>query len=594
MQRQRREVLRESRKLSRALARQEAKIERYRTFVAMSGMMESCRAFERQKLSRYLRFLLMYSRNPILLLDRKGRVVRCGDAFLKAAGLDRSEQAEGRDAFEVFRSILGAEFALRVRRWLHEAETGDKKSAASLRSLSQGREEPCRYEVHITPAFGVDGEFEGAIVLCYDSAGLRRELSAKADVHKASAEVKNHFLAYISHEIRTPVSVITGMGDLMRVDNLDEEQARYFSDIQKTSRSLMRVVNDILELSRIEAGKLPLTLASYDISALFSDVCSFTRFTVRDKPLDFLSSIAHDIPPVLYGDETRLRRAISNILDSALEGIDLERVVGIVSERVEKGRLLLSLTREKHKREECEKGEEGGDFLSIRIEATDGGRGKEKFERISKIAPAGTDTAWADLTGETLGLCLAARLVEMMGGAVTASHGEGGQNQNKTSVFTILLPIREGNPEELERSGDFPHVMVRPGTSVLVTDDNVANLRIAAGYLAKHGIEPDLAKSGEQALKMARAHDYDLVFVDHMMPGMDGIQTAQAIRALGESQDKLPIIMLSANADEGMREFFIQSGLTDYIPKPIEPSKLNDILAAWLPKEQIKPREGTA
>jgi signal transduction histidine kinase/CheY-like chemotaxis protein len=388
----------------------------------------------------------------------------------------------------------------------------------------------------------------------------RNEQEIATHAAQAASEAKSQFLATMSHEIRTPMNAIIGMSELMRTDNLDVTQQRYFQDIRNMSHSLLTIINDILDFSKIEAGKLDLVPADYDIFDLYNNICALIKFTVMGHDLEFRHSIDSDIPRVLFGDEVRVRQIMTNILNNAVKYTS----IGFVELRLKYIQ------------------KDAGAYLSITVKDTGIGIRKEDFAKLYDRFEQMDARKNQGITGTGLGLSIVKMLVDMMGGEILleSEYGRG-------SVFTVLLPLVQGNPDNIKSLDSMRHVMVSPEVKVLVVDDNAINLTVALGYLAQHGIQADTADSGFTALQMVLKKQYGIVFMDHMMPDMDGIETTQRIRALGKAHLAMPIVALTANAISGARKLFLDAGMNDFIPKPINARELNAVLVKWLPADKL-------
>ncbi len=389
-----------------------------------------------------------------------------------------------------------------------------------------------------------------------ESLVLERTAEAYEMKHKAEAATaaKSEFLALMSHEIRTPMNAIIGLSDIMRTDNLDEAQKRYFNDIKAVSHSLLYIINDILDFSKIESGKFEIINVSYNIKTLLDNVCSMTYFAARSKELFFESDISDDIPAILYGDEIRVRQIITNILNNAVK---------YTSEGFVK--LSASLVQGLDGKELCLSVTDSG----VGIKDEDIGRLFDSFEQLDIEKNRG-------IIGTGLGLAITKRLCEMMNGRITveSSYGVG-------STFRVYLPLVLGNPDEVEEMVELDTI-VAENVKVLVVDDNSINLTVAMAILATHRIVPDTAQSGQEALEKVYNTKYDVIFMDHMMPDMDGIETTERIRALGDEYRFIPIIALTANAVHGTKELLMSKGMNDFLTKPIDRAALNNILIKWL------------
>jgi CheY-like chemotaxis protein/nitrogen-specific signal transduction histidine kinase/HPt (histidine-containing phosphotransfer) domain-containing protein len=391
------------------------------------------------------------------------------------------------------------------------------------------------------------------------------ELEVQTELAKSASVAKSRFLASMSHEIRTPMNAIIGMSELMRTDNLDEVQRGYFSDIKKMANSLLKIINDILDFSKIEAGKMELVPVHYNIFGLYNNIVSMCEYTASVKSLEFRGSFDKSIPEALFGDETRLREIITNIVNNAIK-YTREGSVSLGMKKIAK---------------------DGKDFLEITVADTGIGIKKEDFPKLFGTFQQLDQEKNHGIVGTGLGLSITKNLVAMMDGEITFSsvYGEG-------TTFVITLPIIQGDPAKIEQKGIVDRVTAKEDVRILVVDDNSINITVALGFLATHNIFPDTATSGATAIKMVKAKaeqgcPYDLVFMDHMMPGMDGGEATKLIRAMGGEYKAMPIVALSANAVTGALEIFLEAGMNDFISKPIESQKLNAILLKWLPPEKI-------
>jgi signal transduction histidine kinase/CheY-like chemotaxis protein/HPt (histidine-containing phosphotransfer) domain-containing protein len=394
-----------------------------------------------------------------------------------------------------------------------------------------------------------------------------RELEVQTELAKAASQAKSQFLASMSHEIRTPMNAIIGMSDLMRIDNLDDVQQGYFADIKKMAKSLLQIINDILDFSKIEAGKLEITPVHFSPASLYDNICSMSKFTALAKELEFKGSFDPNIPAAIYGDETRIRQIVTNIVNNAVK-------------YTPQGSVSLSFSRAAREQEDC---------LIITVEDTGIGIKEEDMPKLFGTFQQFDRDKNRGIVGTGLGLSITKNLINLMGGEIEVKSVYG-----KGSVFTVRLPLTEGDEEKIEQKGIAERVSAIAEILVLVVDDNPINLTVAQGFLATHNIYPDTALSGAEAVAMVQAKRYDLVLMDHMMPGMDGIEATKIIRALDSSPSidpswfrEMPIVALSANAVSGAREAFLQGGMNDFVSKPIEAEQLNMMLQRWLPKEKI-------
>ena len=397
--------------------------------------------------------------------------------------------------------------------------------------------------------------------------GVARDITAhKASEAKAleSSKVKSLFLANMSHEIRTPLNAIIGMSDLLSMERLTNRQHNYVKDICIASHSLLSIINDILDFSKIEAGKLELNAVHYNFRELISNIVSMFGFMARKKGLEF--EYVEDkagLPKCLFGDDVRLRQVLVNICANAVNFTD--RGVVRMKAAARDGSLV--------------------------VEIEDTGAGIKPDDLKDLFSPfARVDTVRnRSVKGTGLGLPISKNFVEMMGGTINVSSEYGAG-----SVFTITIPMTPGDESLVVRAGPPGGSKVSfsaPEAKILVVDDNDLNLKVAYRLLSLYGIPADMAPSGREAITAVQKVDYDIVFMDHMMPEMDGIQATAKIRALGGKYAKLPIIALTANATRGVQDIFLSNGLDDYLPKPIELDKLSDMLRKWIPLEKVRMEE---
>ena len=389
---------------------------------------------------------------------------------------------------------------------------------------------------------------------------------------EAASQAKSQFLANMSHDIRTPLNAILGMSELGLREETQVEKDNCFRDIRSSGRVLLENINSILDLSKIEAGKMELTPESYQVLSALHDTITILRMRAQEKKLAFHAQIDETIPSTLYGDDVNISHILMNIGSNAVK-------------YTQEGSITLTVTWEPQ-------GEDG--ILVIHIEDTGIGIRREDLPYIFQSYGRLDRKANRHIEGTGLGLPICQQLTELMHGqlGVDSTYGVGSdfwvRLPQKVIDPTPCGPYREGERRETRRNYNS---FTAPEAVVLLVDDQPLNLKVCQGLLGPYEMEVYTARSGSEALHQMTQVWPDLVFMDHMMPQMDGIETTLRIREMGRKDPYfavVPIIALTANAMKGVREEFLNSGFNDYISKPIQLDKLDDILRAWIPEDKQK------
>ena len=376
-------------------------------------------------------------------------------------------------------------------------------------------------------------------------------------------KTKSSFLAKMSHEIRTPMNAVIGMAELLMHEPLSNRQAGYVNDINSAARSLLSIINDILDLSKIEAGKLMLDPVDYNFHGLLDNINSMFKYVAKKKGLEFRFEKAEETPKILFGDEIRLRQVLTNLCGNAVK-------------YTEEGSVKLKIS-------------VSDNMLVLEVKDTGIGIPKKDMPNLFNAFEQVKTAKSNGVVGTGLGLTISKSFVEMMGGKIIMESEYG-----KGTIVTVTIPLVPGN-ESRVRDMDIKVKKLTvhaPDAKVLVVDDNDYNLEVARGLLMLFGIEADTAVSGRKAIGLVEAKEYDLVFMDHMMPEMDGIEATGEIRKLGGESKALPIIALTANAVQGAKDMFLKNGFNDYISKPIDMYDLSEILTEWLPESKVTHKTG--
>lgn len=408
--------------------------------------------------------------------------------------------------------------------------------------------------------------------------GLEKEKQLAVMMSKSKAD----FLASMSHEIRTPINTILGMDEMILRENKDAVIDEYAQSIRRAGDMLLALINDVLDFSKIEAGKLEVVEANYNVAELLKDVSLALQMKAEKKGLQVQVKIDGEIPRMLYGDEIRIKQILNNLLTNAVK-------------YTSSGSVLLEVNGKREK--------EGPFWLVMAVEDTGMGIREEDRKRLFESFTRLEENRNRSIEGTGLGLNITKRLVELMHGNIDVQSVYG-----KGSRFTVELPqgIVYGEEEELEKEAsqiestiaegylhgdstlpDAGAQLYAPDAIVLAVDDNEMNLVVFKALLKRTGIQVETATGGLECLEMCRMKKYDLIFLDHMMPEPDGIETLHRLRQEKDGFNaQTEVIVLTANAVSGSRENYLKEGFTDYLCKPINGETLERILDRYLPAQR--------
>ena len=391
----------------------------------------------------------------------------------------------------------------------------------------------------------------------------------------AASQAKSSFLSNMSHEIRTPINAVLGMNEMILRECEDKNILSYSNSIMTAGTTLLGLVNDILDFSKIEAGKMEIIPVDYDLSTVVNDLVTMIQAKADDKGLSLALDISRNIPKMLRGDEVRIKQVITNLLTNAVK-------------YTEKGCVKFSI--------EFERIPDEPDSIMLDISVSDTGIGIKQEDMVKLFSEFDRIEQERNraIEGTGLGMSITKHLLEMMGTYldVESIYGMGSKFSFKLKQAVVawdeLGDYETAYKEALENRKKYQESFKAPTAEILVVDDTSMNLMVFRNLLKQTGMKIDTASSGDEGISAALGNIYDIIFLDHMMPGKDGIQTLKEMKSLSNNPNLDTItICLTANAISGAREQYIAAGFDDYITKPIDPVKLEELLMRYLPEEKV-------
>ena len=488
----------------------------------------------------------------ILIFDNNKKLYMANDSSKKIFSIDEIRGQHLSDIFEITKRDADYLFVDVVAGQRDEVKLKSKNGNVS-----------CMLRFSVTKSKG--NRAYCIIIYVYD---LTKEEALLDDLRRAN-QAKTEFLANMSHEIRTPINAIIGMNEMILRETEDKQVLEYANIAHSAASTLLVMVNEILDISKIEAGKLEIVNEEYDLASLIMDCYNMISEKVRQKDIVFKINSDETLPERLVGDIVRVRQVVINLLSNAVKYTDSGQV------------------------EFCISGQKTGEEeLELRITVRDTGIGMSdedmeslfgKFERFDLKRNR-------NIEGTGLGLCITKDLVELMKGTIEVKSELG-----KGSEFTVCIPHRIAKAEKIgalsvenmtQKQENIK--FTAEAAHILVVDDVDMNLKVFKNLIKRTKIITDTALGGKECLELVRKQKYDMIFMDHMMPEMDGIETFAAMKATEDCVNHdTPVIMLTANAISGMKEMYLGHGFADYLSKPIQSSLLEEMLLKYLPEEKV-------
>jgi signal transduction histidine kinase/CheY-like chemotaxis protein len=605
----------ENAKLTRQVERLENRLERSKAIAATQTGLFSVRTAVQQKQEKYMNMLLGSSSDIIILFDGEGRFAYCTDVFLKTAGIQNFDRINGKYFREVFERFAKNDVSARtagseaaawtgtnaagIPTWLDQmdrlfanmnhAEAGiGADSLEDVLDISGG--DPRKYQIHFTPMRGDSGAVEGAVMIFHDVTDIenaRNEAEKTREAAERASLVKSEFLANMSHEIRTPMNAIIGMTSIAKASNNIDKIQYCIGKINDASEHLLGVINDILDMSKIEANKLELSYSEFNFDKMLIKMANVINFRIEEKHQIFNVRVDKDIPASIICDEQRLSQVIANLLSNAVKFTPEEGNVTLQAQ-------LKSLEDLKLRTENRDLPELATNECVIQIEVSDTGIGlkPEQKAMLFRSFQQADSSISRKFGGTGLGLAISKRIVEMMEGTiwVDSEFGMG-------STFAFIIRVKQG--EKISKRSLLQAGISWDNLRVLAVDDVPEILDYFIELSDQFGVYCDTASNAYEALKLVRERGgYDIYFVDWKMPGMDGVELAHElgkIKSAGASSlDKsATIIMISAQDWNAIEEEARKAGIKKFIQKPLFASTIADTINECLGIEDALPADVT-
>ncbi|GHU91142.1 histidine kinase [Clostridia bacterium] len=538
-------------KANREVARLKAELAFERVNLVAKANQYTVHTFEQRQHEKYMKLLLGNAPNPIAMLDKSGRLAYCTDTFLRDVLIDNVDKIRGRTLRDIFQGITEHRWRDEIFEIIDEAERANRHVSFDDPDVITADGELHKFEIHYVPMTCEDGHREGSILIGHDvtEIELMRSKAEQASV------AKSDFLSNMSHEMRTPLNAVIGMTNIAQSSSDMEKKDYCLSKINEASVHLLGVINDILDMSKIEANKLELSYTEFNFERMVAKIAGMNNFRVEEKHQRLTIKIARNIPDRIVSDEQRLGQVITNLLSNAVKFTP------------DGGQILLNADMIK----------DGSDACMLRVEIIDDGIGisEEQQSRLFQSFQQADSSTSRQFGGTGLGLVICKSIVGMMGGAIWVESRSG---EGSTFAFTFRAGkgTESGNPLSSDSDaggfGDIENCFL--GRRILLAEDIDINREIVIDLMEPTRIEIDCAENGIAAVEMFAENPgrYDAVLMDVQMPEMDGYEATRRIRAMKNIPNaaSIPIIAMTANVFREDIEKCLASGMNEHLGKPID------------------------
>lgn len=507
----------------------------------------------KQLLSDMQAMILEHSNKGVACFDSKGRYMYMNNSLLQMFALSGDTQG----LKKIYTGVSALE--------------DNKESHIVWYEEHMVKGEKRFFEIERQNMYDKKGYYVGSYFAVTDRTQQQRDHEREVDAANESNRAKSEFLSRVSHDIRTPVNSIFGMNEMILRESKEPSTIRYANRIKDAVEVLLSLINDVLDFSKIEAGKMTLVERTYDTNKMFSSVIDIISIQAKKKDLEVCCKIDRDIPSRLIGDDVRIEQILMNLLSNAVK----YTARGTITLRVE-----------------CRK--ERDEFhMLVFVEDTGIGIKPQDMPKLFNAFERMEELKNHSIQGTGLGLAIAAYLLKLMGSTlkVKSEYGKGSK-----FYFDLVQEIEDRSPmvplganKEQEKGADYRQLFVAPGARILVVDDNEINRFVFTSLLTETKVQIDEASSGQECLSMTEKKKYHMIFMDHMMPEMDGIETFHKLRANRKNQCcDVPVIALTANVVAGAKEMYLKEGFNGYLTKPFEPEDVEKMIMKTLPPELIQ------